>query len=114
MLFFIDAKGQSIQEYLAENCEYIGILGSSSEKNISPAEISVDRINEMMKQDKFLVCLIMNSTWWICILFNSDGAKEIKSKHKGKIMLWYWMTRDQLKFCMHHMQFKEFLKEFPN
>ena len=114
MVFYIDARGQDIAEYLAENCEYIGILGSKTEKNITPADISLQKINEHLANDEFLVALVMNHTWWLCLLFNNvDGATEMKMKHKGKITLWYWMSRDCLKFCMHNLQYKEFLKEFP-
>jgi hypothetical protein len=28
-------------------------------------------------------------------------------------MLWYWISRDNLKFCLPHMQLKEFEKIFP-
>ena len=114
MIYYIDAKGESIDEYLASNAEYIGMLGSKTEKNITPADISLDKINERLKMDQFLVCCIMNATWWICILFNSpDGAKEIRTNHKGKLMLWYWMTREQIRYCMGSIHFKEFEKEFP-
>jgi hypothetical protein len=37
----------------------------------------------------------------------------MKTKHKGKLMLWYWMPREKLKFCMHNFQYKEFIKEYP-
>ena len=115
MIFYIDARGEGIDEYLAEHGEYIGMLGSKiKEDNMKPDAISIQKINEKLAQDKFLVCCIMNMTWWVCILFNNaDGAKEIKSKYKGKVMLWYWISRDCIKYCMHHMQYKEFLKEFP-
>jgi len=114
MVFYIDSRGTAINEYLAENCKYIGILGSKTTNNITPDDIALAKINEHLANNEFLVCLVMNSTWWVCILFNNaDGARELKEKYKGKIMLWYWITRDQLKFCMHHMQYKEFCKEFP-
>lgn len=114
MIFYIDAKGEGIDEFLADKGEYIGMLGSKTEQNITPNDISLERINEHLKEDKFLVCLVMNGAWWVCVLFNnSDGAQEIKQKYKGKIMLWYWLSREWLKFCMHHMQYKEFIKEFP-
>jgi len=114
MVYYIDARGENINEYLAENAEYIGMLGSKTEKNITAEDISLDKINERLKQDQFLVCCIMNGAWWICILFNNpDGAREIRTQHKGKLMLWYWMTRAQLKFCMGTMHYKEFEREFP-
>jgi len=115
MVFYLDVRGQDINEFLAENCDYIGILGSKNEdvKNITKEDISLDKINEHQEKNEFLVALIMNSTWWVCILFNADGAKEYKEKYKGKPTLWYWVSRDVLKFCMHHMQYKEFLREFP-
>ena len=114
MDFYIDAKGEGIDEFLADNGEYIGMLGSKTEENISPDDISIEKINGRLKADEFLLCLIMNGAWWVCVLFNNaDGAQEVRSKYKGKIMLWYWLSRDRLKYCMHHMQYKEFLKEFP-
>lgn len=114
MLFYIDAHGQSIDEYLAENGEYIGLLGNKKGNNISPNDISIDKINEKLKEDKFLVCMILNNTWWVCVLFNtSDGAQEIKSKYKGKQMIWYWLERKYIKQCLPNMQYKDFEKIFP-
>ena len=114
MIYYIDSRSVAINEYLAENCEYIGMLGSKTEQNITPADISLEKINARLAKDEFLVCCIMNSTWWICILFNNpDGAREIKENYKGKIMLWYWIKRDTLKQCMHHMQYKSFARDFP-
>ena len=114
MLFYIDAHGCGIDEYLAENGEYIGMLGNSNRTNISPADISIDKINEKLKEDKFLVCMILNNTWWVCVLFNtSAGAKEVKTKYKGKQMIWYWLSRECIKRCLPNMQYKEFEKIFP-
>lgn len=113
MVFYIDGYGQPIEEYLPKNASYIGMLGNPDEKCITYDDISLAKIEEHKKIDEFLLCLVMNGTWWNCILFNSDGAKEIKAKYKGRVMLWYWITRERLKFCMHNLQYKEFLKEFP-
>jgi len=114
MVFYIDSRGEAIEEFLARNGEYIGILGSKTEKNITADDISLEKINERLKNDEFLLCLVMNGTWWVCVLFNnSDGAQEVKKKYKGKIMLWYWLSRQWLKFCMHNIQYKDFLREFP-
>ena len=114
MVFYIDAKSDDIFDYLSENGEFIGTLGSTTSQNITPNDISIDKINEKLKEDKFLVCAIMVSTWWVCVLFNNaDGANEIKRKYKGKLMSWFWLSRENLKFCMHKLQYKEFLKEFP-
>jgi hypothetical protein len=115
MVFYIDSRGCGIDEYLAGNGEYIGMLGNPSGDNISPSDISIEKINEKLNNNKFLVCLILNNTWWVCVLFNtSDGAKEVKSKYKGKQMLWYWLDREHIKRCLPNMQYKEFEKIFPN
>jgi hypothetical protein len=47
MVFYIDAKGIEIQEFISENGEYIGVLGNKNEKNISPSDISIDKIGAM-------------------------------------------------------------------
>lgn len=115
MVFYIDAPGKGIEEYLADHGEYIGLLGYENGKNITADDISIDKINKKLEEDKFLVCLIMNNTWWVCVLFNnSDGAKEINSKYKGKKMLWYWLERQFIKHCLPNMKYKEFEKIFPS
>lgn len=115
MVFYINARGKDTQEFIAENGEYIGVLGNKNEENISPADISLEKINKRYEnEDKFLVCLILNDTWWVCILFNNaDGAKEIKLKYKGKQMYWYWLERKYIQFCLPNIQYKEFEKLFP-
>jgi hypothetical protein len=114
MVFYIDSKGKDIQEFIAENGEYIGTLGNKNDVNISPTDISLEKINEKLKDDKFLVCLILNDTWWVCVLFNnSDGANEIKTKYKGKQMFWYWLDRQWIKYCLPNIKYKEFEKIFP-
>ena len=46
MVFYIDSRGKDIQEYISENGEYIGTLGNKNEENISPDDISLEKINE--------------------------------------------------------------------
>jgi hypothetical protein len=114
MLFYLDAHSYTIQEYLAKVGTYIGMLGNPDGVNIKPQDISLNKIKEHEKNDEFSVCSILNGSWWIGILFNTqEGANEIKMKYKGKPMLWYWISRDNLKFCLPHMQLKEFEKIFP-
>lgn len=114
MVFYIDAKGCETQEFIADKGEYIGVLGNKNEKNISPSDISLEKIHEKLQEDKFLVCLILNDTWWVCIVFNnSAGANEIKTKYKGKQMFWYWLERKYIKYCLPNLQYKEFEKTFP-
>ena len=114
MVFYIDAKGCETQEFIVDKGEYIGVLGNKNEKNISPSDISLEKIHEKLQEDKFLVCLILNDTWWVCIVFNnSDGANEIKTKYKGKQMFWYWLERKYIKYCLPNLQYKEFEKTFP-
>lgn len=115
MIFYLDARGQEINEYIADVGDYIGILSPSKENsNLKPDDISIDKINSHLAKDEFLVVVIMNQTWWVSLIFNNvDGANELKKKYKGKVMLWYWVKRENIKFCMHNMQYKEFLKIFP-
>lgn len=114
MLFYLDAHSESIQEFLSREGEYIGALGTPEGATIKKDDISIDKINEHQANNEFLVCSIMNSTWWIGILFNTpEGANEIKTKYKGKVMLWYWLKREKLESCLHHMQLKNFNLEFP-
>ena len=59
MVFYLDVRGQDINEFLANNCSYIGILGSKSEDvvNITKEDISLQKINEHQANDEFLVAL---------------------------------------------------------
>lgn len=114
MLFYLDAHSISIQEYLADKGDYIGMIGSPENVNITAQDISLEKIQEHEKNNEFLICSILNGSWWVAILFNTpEGAAEIKSKFKGRTMLWYWLKRSDLKFCLHHIQNKEFDKLFP-
>lgn len=115
MLYYLDAPGESIQDFLANNGNYIGILGSKDDKNISPSDIALDKINEHLKNNEFLICCILNGSWWNALIFNtSEGAFELKTKYKGKPMLWYWLKRDKVEFCLPHMKLKQFEIEFNN
>lgn len=113
MLYYLNSHGSSIQEYLAENGEYIGILGSKEDNNIKPSDISLDKINEHLLKNEFLVCCILNGSWWVALIFNTkEGATEIKLKYKGKPMLWYWVKRHKIEECLPHIKLKEFENEF--
>ena len=113
MLYYIDAHGESIQEYLAREGEYIGGIGIA-ENTLKKEDISLENIKTKQDDGIFLMCSVMNGSWWVGILFNTpEGAAELKAKYKGKPMLWYWIERDKLEACMHHMQLKNFNLEFP-
>ena len=91
MLYYLDSRSESIQEWLAENAEYIGIIGGAEGNTITSKDISIENV------------------------FNTpEGAAEVKSKYKGKPLVWYWLDKEKLEFCMHHMQLKNFKKEFPD
>lgn len=115
MLYYLDSRSEPIQEWLSENGEYIGIIGGADGNTITAKDISVEKIEEHKKERKFLVCAALVGTWWVAVLFNTpEGAAEVKAKYKGKPLLWYWIDKDKLEFCMHHMQLKYFKKEFPD
>lgn len=114
MLFYLDAYSESIQEFLSREGEYIGALGIAEAPTLKKDDISLEQIQKHQANGEFLICSIMNGSWWLGILFNTpEGAAEIKAKYKGKPLLWYWLKRDKLEHCMHHMQLKNFNLEFP-
>ena len=113
MLFYLDSRGESIQEYLAREGNYIGSVGTE-ESTLKKSDISLENIIAKQNEDQFLVCCVMNGAWWVAVLFNTpEGAAELKAKYKGKPMLWYWVTRENIEYCLHHIQMKYFNLEFP-
>ena len=114
MVFYLEPKIEPLIEYLANRGEYIGTLNcEESEEKLTKEDVSFEKIQENLKQNKFLVVLIFNRTWELCILFNnSDGARELKSKFKECRMIWYWLDGKYMQDCLPHMQYKQFLKMF--
>ena len=117
MIFYIEPKGQDVIEFLADKGEYIGSLNSSdiNAKVLTKEDISINNINEKLKQNKYLIALIFYSTWQICILANtSDGLNEIKTKYKSNQILWYWLDEEFIQLCLPSMQYKEFKRIFKS
>ena len=115
MIFYIEPKGIDVLEYIAERGEYIGALNSNDKdtKIINKTDISIQKIEENLKDRKFLVVVIFYNTWQFCILANtSDGFNEIKTKYKQNQMLWYWLKEEYIKNCLPSIQYKEFKKIF--
>ena len=115
MIFYIEPKGQDVIEFLAENGEYIGSLNSpdSNAKALTKEDISINNINEKLKEQKYLISLVFYNTWQICILANTaDGLNEIKTRYKSNQILWYWLGEEYIQQCLPNMQYKEFKRIF--
>ena len=115
MIFYIEPKGCEILEYIAERGLFIGTLNSPDKtaKKLEKDDISIERIEEHLKDHKFLISVIFYNTWQICIIANtSDGLNEIKSKYKACQMIWYWLDEQYIRECLPSIQFKEFKKIF--
>ncbi len=115
MVFYIEPRGSEILEYFSERGEYIGSLNSNNpnSKNITKDDISISKIEENLRNKKFLIVVIFLNTWQICILANtSDGLNEIKTKYKKNQMLWYWVKEEYIQSCLPSIQLKEFKKIF--
>ena len=115
MIFYIEPKGMEILEYIPEKGEYIGSLNSNDPetKKVSKEDISIEKIEERLKNRDFLVAVIFYNTWQFCILANtSDGLNEIKTKYKTCQMLWYWLNEEYIKNCLPSIQYKDFKKIF--
>ena len=113
MIFYLEPKLDNLIDYLAKRGEYIGTLNCDNNENITKSDISFDKIQENLKNNRFLVVLIFNKTWELCILFNtSEGAAEIKTNYKTCKMIWYWLDGKYIKECLPHMQYKQFKQIF--
>lgn len=115
MIFYIEPKGEDILEYMAKNGEYIGSLNLPDEnaKKLTKADISIEHVEEMAENHRYLICLIFYNTWHICMIANtSDAFDDIKTKYKSNQMLWYWLDEEYVKSCLPSIQYKEFKKIF--
>lgn len=115
MIFYIEPKGEDTLEYLAKNGEYIGVLNSPDQnaKKLIKSDISIEKIDEKLKDGKFLVSLVFYNTWAIALIANtSDALAEIKTKYKSNQMLWYWLDNEYVKDCLPSIQYKELKKIF--
>lgn len=115
MIFYIEPKGEDVLEFMAKNGEYIGSLNSPDKdaKVLEKTDICMERIEEKLKDELFLVCLIFHNTWHICLIANtSDALSEIKTKFKTNQMLWYWLSDAYVKLCLPNIQYKELRKIF--
>ncbi len=115
MIFYIEPKGIEILEYLAKNGEYIGTLNSPDKeaKCLEKSDISLENIEQKLKDGKFLITLIFYNTWQICLIANtSDAFSEITTKYKSNQMLWYWLEERFVKESLPHIQYKELKKIF--